>query len=153
MYWAQLNTCDCNLQFSARSSGGNIFPCSSLSTFSVEEHSPRWNAARNLPCRMGWSDWRWAHPVCNLSQIPWSQVSKKGSSKMGNHLIWTFPLTFLQLKKVPMFLPTSVIQIPMSPYLLCLESTCGVPKMGAPQKGWFIMENPIKMDHLGVPLF
>ena len=27
------------------------------------------------------------------------------------------------------------------------------PKIGVPQHGWFITENPIKMDNLGVPLF
>ena len=27
------------------------------------------------------------------------------------------------------------------------------PKIRVPQDGWFFMENPIKMDHLGEPLF
>ena len=34
-----------------------------------------------------------------------------------------------------------------------MKSIWEFPKIGIPQNGWFIMEIPIKIDDLGVPLF
>ena len=36
---------------------------------------------------------------------------------------------------------------------MCLERIWVIPKIGVPQNGWFITENPMKMDDLGIPVF
>ena len=61
--------------------------------------------------------------------------------------------------KMDLFLPQKIIcswdmVIPTSTRLMTQQHIWGFPKIGVPQNGWFILENPMKMDDLGEnPLF
>ena len=51
-------------------------------------------------------------------------------------------------------LPGDLDKNPLSDSVWCIgPNIWGVPKIVVPQNGWFIIENPIKMDDLGVPPF
>ena len=56
------------------------------------------------------------------------------------------------LSSFPIWSGRITIQWSNGPWCPCM-SIWVIPKIGIPQNGWFIMENPIKMNHLGVPLF
>ena len=71
----------------------------------------------------------------------------------GNSFMWNMGVSFWQKTRgdgvewSSFFAPTVVL------YRAKIGEIWGFPKLGIPQNGWFIRDNPIKMDGLGYPYF
>ena len=79
--------------------------------------------------------------VCKMASVP----PKPGETR-----------SLSQLEVQPLDMPSVALRRFVSPFEEC-SGNDGIiwvfPKIGVPQNGWIKMENPIKMDDLGVPLF
>ena len=93
----------------------------------------------------------------------------------GNHQWWALPRALttdnliIKSSEVPSFFPSVlwdhvtwfIVQLKHHILAVAIHHTWAIqwqyiwvfPKIGVPQNGWFTIENPIKMDDLGVPLF
>ena len=121
-------------------------------------------------------------PVCLISRndsqqtLRQRQNDKKSRMYMTYRLNGQFPASFSQfsqgfcgfltcnrwgLKGHPQYFVPRQVRCPWKPPSDCPEAEnpyhCQkiwvLPKIGVPQNGWFILENPLKIDDLGVPSF
>ena len=114
-----------------------------------------------IPCRFSWI--MWSGEVCISFKYVYSIIYIYPSVNRVMHLGVGYVTAMLRQQGAALFqdqwfadgrrkengLSTGMPPEPRKTYIYIWV----FPKIGVPQIGWFIKENPIKMDDLGVPLF
>ena len=96
---------------------------------------------------------RW-YPFPSTTDYFWERQQPKIYYVFASHLKKTIPRsTHTLVFQNPRVIPNVRIGMKGPPKGLSPQEMWVFPKKGVSQNGWFIMENPIKMDDSGVPLF